>query len=185
MPKLLRLTLDAWGKEGFQEAVDRFYQDAPCADSVVDDREFESLFATWNALTFVPESATERRGLPAALLYLEATRDVPDFDRRYLLTAVASPVSFHAVTAVSPGRSIDLEDVLTGATCQVLERTASQSVRVGGLLFARTLTMDGVSILLGMGSTLLPPTRRTDLMPLRDKVAGRGKRGSRPSRSTG
>ena len=25
MPKLLRLTLDAWGKDGFQEAVDRFY----------------------------------------------------------------------------------------------------------------------------------------------------------------
>lgn len=47
---------------------------------------------------------------------------------------------------------------------------------MGGLLFARTLTMDGVSVLLGMGSTLLPPTRRTDLMPLRDKVAGRGKR---------
>ena len=30
-----------------------------------------------------------------------------------------------------------------------------------------------------MGSTLLPPTRRTDLMPLRDRVAGRGKRMTR------
>lgn len=176
MPKLLRLTLDAWGKDGFQEAVDRFYHDAPCADLVADDREFESLFATWSAFTFAPESPGERSGLPAALLYLKETPDVPDFDRRYLLTAAASPVSFHAVTAVNPGRTIDLEDVLTGATCQVVERTASQTVRVGGVLFARTLTMDGVSILFGMGSTQLPPARRSDLMPLRDRVAGRGKR---------
>lgn len=176
MPKLLELTLDAWGKAGFQEAVDRFYQDAPCAEVLTDDREFESLFLTWNAFTFAPETAGDRRGLPAALLYLEDTPDVPEFDRRYLLTVVESPVSFHAVTAVNPGRSIDLEDVLTGATCQVRERTASQTVRVGGLLFARTITMDGVSILFGMGSTLLPPTRRTDLIPLRDRVAGRGKR---------
>jgi hypothetical protein len=176
MPKLLRLTLDAWGKDGFQEAIDRFYQDAPCADSVTEDREFESLFAAWSAFTFAPEGPGERRGLPAALLYLKETPDVPDFDRRYLLTVVQSPASFHAVTAVNPGLTIDLEDVLTGATCQVRERMASQTVRVGGLLFARTLTMDGVSILFGMGTTLLPPTRRTELMPLRDKVAGRGKR---------
>ncbi len=176
IPKLLRLTLEAWGKDGFQEAVDRFYEGAPCADLVADDREFESLFTTWNVLTFAPEGPGERSRLPAALLYLKETPDVPDFDRRYLLTAVESPVSFHAVTAVSPGRTIDLEDILTGATCQVLERTASQTVRVGGVLFARTLTMDGVSILFGMGSTLLPPTRRTDLMPLRDGVAGPGKR---------
>ena len=176
MPKLLRLTLEGWGKEGFQEAVDRFYEDAPCAAVVTDDREFESLFVTWSVFTFAPDGPGERRGRPAALLYLEQTPDVPDFDRRYLLTAVDSPVSFHAVTAVNPGRTIDLEDILTGATCQVLERTASRTVRVGGVLFARPLTMDGVSILLGMGSTQLPPTRRTDLMPLRDKVAGRRKR---------
>lgn len=176
MPKLLRLTVDAWGKEGFQEAVDRFYDDAPCADPVTDDREFESLFATWTTFTFSPGTGVERSGLSAALLYLGGTADVPAFDRQYLLTAADSPFSFHAVTAVNPGRSIDLEDILTGATCQVRERTASQTVRVGGLLFARTLTLDGVSILFGMGSTQLPPTRRTDLMPLRDQVAGRGKR---------
>ena len=39
--------------------------------------------------------------------------------------------------------------------------------------------MDGASIIFGMGTTLLPPARRTDLMPLRDRVAGRGKRMTR------
>lgn len=176
MPRLLELTAGKWGNDGFQEAIDRFYADAPFQDPIVEDREFESLFCTWLVLCFVPERALEREGLPAALIYLDETSGVTEFDRRYLSTAFESPVSFHAVLSVVPGRSMDLEDILTGETCQVLERTASQSVRAGGVLFGRVLSMDGVSILFGMGSTQLPPTRRSDLIPLRDGLAGRGKR---------
>jgi hypothetical protein len=175
VPRLLQMTLELWGRDGFQEAIDRFYDDAPCADPVTQDREFESLFLSWLPFCFAPKQPNDGDPAPAALIYLDG-EDVDEFDERFLVAAFESPFSFHSVSSVVPGRSLDLEDVLTGETCQVLERTASQTVRAGGVLFARVLTMEGVSILLGMGSTLLPPGRRAELMPLRDQVAGRGKR---------
>jgi hypothetical protein len=178
VPRLLEMTIRLWGKEGFQEAVDRFYDDAPCNDPVVKDREFESLFTSWVPFCFAPKQPHDDDPMPAALIYLDRP-SLDEFDERFLATVHESPFSFHAVTSVVPGRSLDLEDVLTGETCQVLERTASQTVRPGGVLFARVVTMDGVSIMLGMGSTLLPPTRRSELMPIRDQVAGRGKRMTR------
>lgn len=68
---------------------------------------------------------------------------------------------------------MDLEDILTGGKWRVIERTASTTVRPGGVLYARIVTMDGESIMCGCGVALLPPTRRSDLADVRRQLAGR------------
>lgn len=171
IPDLFRVALDAWGKKGFLEAQRRFYAGHDVPEDPVGDPEFESLFLTWFGLQFTP-AGKRRKGLPsAAAQHLDTAPDLPDIERRFLAEAITRPVSFHHITAVDPGRSIDLEDLLTGETCRVPERTASQTVRRGGVLFARTLTVEGTSILIGMGTTLLPPDHRPTFHALRERLA--------------
>ncbi len=124
-----------------------------------------------SGLQFTPAGRL-RKGLPsAAAQRLEAADDLSDIERRLLAEAAGRPVSFHHITAVDPGRSIDLNDLLTGDTCRVLERTASQTVRRGGVIFARTVTLDGTSIMIGSGTTLLPPDHRPNFHALRERLA--------------
>ena len=171
IPELLRVGLDAWGKKGFFEAQRRFYAGHDVPDDPAVDPEFEGLFLTWFGLQFTP-AGRRRAGLPsAAAQLLEAAPDLSDIERRFLAEGATRPVSFHHITAVDPGRSIDLTDLLTGETCRVLERTASQTVRRGGVLFARTLTLDGTSIMIGCGTIVLPPDHRPNLHALRERLA--------------
>ena len=171
MPELLQMALDAWGKQGFLEAQRRFYAGHEIPDDPAGDPEFESLFITWFGLHFTP-AGRPRKGLPsAAAQLLEAAHDLSDIERRFLTEAAGRPVSFHHITAVDPGQSIDLEDLLTGETCRVLERTASQTVRRGGVIFARTVTLDGTSIMIGSGTTLLPPDHRPTFHARRERLA--------------
>ena len=173
MPELFRVALDAWGKEGFLEAQRRFYAGHDVPDDPMGDPEFESLFITWFGLHFTP-AGRRRKGLPsAAAQLLETAHDLSDIERQFLTEAAGRPVSFHHITAVDPGHSIDLEDLLTGETCRVLEQTASQTVRRGGVIFARTVTLDGTSIMIGSGTTLLPPDHRPNFHALRERLAER------------
>jgi hypothetical protein len=124
-------------------------------------------------------------------MLLEDARDLTDFERRFVAAANRLRCSFCVVKAAQPGESIDFEDVLTGRTCRVVERTASKTVRPGGLLYARVVTLDGESIMLGCGVALLKPTSRTQLADAIREATGRWGRywrsssGAAPRRSSG
>ena len=60
-------------------------------------------------------------------MLLATGHDLTDFERRFLTEANRRPCSFHVVRAVDPRESVELEDVLTGQTHTVVERTASHS----------------------------------------------------------
>lgn len=95
------------------------------------------------------------------------------FEQRFLAEAEAASPSFYLLATVAPGEWMDLEDVMTGATCRVLESTASRTIRRGEVIYARVVTLDGVSIMVGCGSTALAPIRRADLADLRRSLSGR------------
>jgi hypothetical protein len=179
VPRMLELGVKTWRQEGMDEAYSLFFSDTPVPDDILTHREHESLFLTWFALRFAPTPSRRARKTavprPAALMLLEQAHDLTDFERRFVTEATSRPVSFHVVTAVEPGQTMDLEDILIGARCRVVERTASTTVRPGGVVYARTVTMDGESIMLGCGAALLKPTRRSDLADLRRQLA-RGRR---------
>jgi hypothetical protein len=179
IPLLWQIALETWRQDGVHEAYDRFFTDTPCPDDIMAHREHESLFLTWLGLRFAPARGEGREAMSAAAMLLDAAAgapdgaDLPDFERRFLAAAEAASPSFHVAAGVVPGEAIDLEDVLTGATCRVLESTASRIVRPGEVVYARVVTLDGVSIMVGSGSTALPPLRRADLADLRQDLAGR------------
>lgn len=47
------------------------------------------------------------------------------------------------------------------------ERTGSKYVQSGDRLFGRAVSVDGVGMLIGIGATLIPPGRKTEIIALR------------------
>jgi hypothetical protein len=180
MPRMLELAIRTWRQPGMDEACERFFTDTPVPDDILSHPDHESLFLTWLALRFAPEVPVKRRSAgaarvaerTAARMLLDDATDVSEFERRWLTAAAARPVSFYAVADVVPGVSVQLEDLFTGATYRVWERTASQALRRGGVVYARVVTLDGVSIMIGMSSVELPPIRRPDVGDLRRALTG-------------
>lgn len=182
IPLLWQLVIENTGQQGIDEAYHTFFSDTPCPDEIVTHRDHESLFLTWLGLQFEPTRHDGRRDVSAAAAVLHASHaepdggDLPEFERQFLEAAEAASPSFHVVSAVSPGEWMDLDDILTGTQCRVLESTASRTVRRGEVIYARVVTMQDVSILVGCGTTALPPMRRADLADLRKALAKRGAR---------
>jgi hypothetical protein len=137
----------------------------------------ESIFIPWFIFTWLP--SPPRRSLfrtvpppePLALTYLaEHGSGLDDYQKSFIQAACSEPFSFFLVTAVEPRRSLALRDLLLEREVQVKERQATESLRRGNVIYARTVSLAGQSILLGVGPVPLPPDFQGFLLDLRDKL---------------
>src|SRR5439155_17397777 len=105
---------------------------------------------------------------PSAAAYLarEGGR-VPGFTTRYLLACLDSAFSFLDVVEAKPGSGIEMRDALTGWHGFVAEKTASQTVKVGDIIFGNIVTLDDVSILDGCAPISIPPGEKGAVIELR------------------
>ena len=78
-----------------------------------------------------------------------------------------------AVTAVVPGRSIDLKDILSGETHHVLERSASSSLQPGLVLLARVVADGDIAVMSGCGPYPLTPADRNRIIDFREQFLRR------------
>lgn len=181
VPGMLAHALDRWGESYIEAAWTTFAGDAvPLADAPADP-EFDTTFVPWFLFDFQRgnvKGRARRRGWPeqpAAREYLEEHRsDLSSLEVRYLESALSRPLSFVVVTAVAPGRSLALRDVLTGRTCRVLERSASMSLEPSSLLLARIVSIDEVSVMVGAGGWVVPPAFHNPIIAFREGHAPRG-----------
>ena len=77
---------------------------------------------------------------------------------RFIEATYSSPYSFFQVVASRPGQGMDLRDLLQKLDVSVTEHAASSQCRPGDILFARVVTLEGISMFMGMGPMLLPAT---------------------------
>jgi hypothetical protein len=166
---LLPFVVQRWGKSLLLHAWEDFwnYDDVP--EDMAATPEFGSMFLPWFGLRFVPDPSADefddswpRR--PIGLEWLETgDADVSDLDRKFVEAACRSPMSVLVVERATPGRSLDLRDVLTGSRFHVLEQGASQTLRPADLIFARVITIDGASIMVGLAPFVVPPSSHTHI----------------------
>lgn len=163
-----------WG----QPLLDHAWEDFWLYDEVPDDMpaepEWEGMFMAWFTLVFVPDpecpEATEAwPAEPIARHWLAAPGTAADpVERTFVAQASRSPLSVFEVQRVTPGVSVDVHDLLTGRTFHTPELTASRSLRVGDLVFARVVTIDGLSLLLGMAPYVAPASWHDEVVEWRD-----------------
>ena len=105
------------------------------------------------------------RGATVLERYLEEhERELSPRDREWLVAQRAAWLSIWEVTAVEPGVSITLHDLLTGDRRHVREASGSQTLVVHDTMLARVVDVPGVSLLCGVHPRPLAPIQGAEVV---------------------
>ncbi len=174
---LLKYADKYYGFEAIAEAWDEFslWNDVPMDSE--SEAELDTAFLPWFVFNWVPDNAEVDEvkhlpEMPVAMHYLERRgSQVDSFHRRFIEEVCSQPYSFFQVTDAIPGQFLSLRDLLLGREVTVHERQASTQLSKGDILFARTITMDDTSIMVGAAPIVIPPIYLNDFIDVREKMA--------------
>lgn len=172
---LVREAARHFGEAGLDEAWDEF--NVFELDEPFDDESpYVTLFFSWFLHDWLPdphdtEVPPAAHGVTAAQAYLNRTGSRLDpIARRYVEACCAAPFSFHEVIDCRPGQGMRLRDVLLGTEIDVIEKTASRTLRASDIVFAKVVPIEGIALLEGLGPAAIPPVRKPELIELRKKL---------------
>ncbi len=185
MDRLIDLVPRVFGPGAGVLALEEFFlwpepDDAPSDETVA---LCDPVFAPWYVFHWVydPEDDEEESlpgppGRTAAELYAEEKGDrIDPLERSIIASFNRRPYTFLEVLAVEPGRGLTVKDVLTGADMEVKERAATEYVRVGDLMYGVAAEVNDVGMLVGVGTTLIPPSRKPQVIDLRKDMRRSGR----------
>lgn len=175
---LVREAQRHFGEIGFEEAWAEFFLFDGSGPFDPDSR-FLPVFLSWYLHDWLPDPhGTE---LPAAVhettvaeaFLARAGHRLDPIARRYVEACIATPFSFHEVMDCRRGAGFRLRDVMLGTEADVTERTASNSVEVGDVLFGKLVSIDGLTLVEGIGPSVIPPADKPLLIELRKSLGTR------------
>ncbi len=158
------------------EAWDEFslWQEAPMDPE--EEPELDSPFLPWFLFNWQPDNAEQKEEdhmpeMPIAEHYLCHNEDrLGSLERRFIQETCSRHFSFYVVLDLEPGRSLTLRDLFCRQEIVVWEKQASSTLRKGDTLFARTISLDGVSIMFGCAPFVIPPSFQHVLIDARDHI---------------
>jgi hypothetical protein len=172
---LLRFARSRYGRDLIDEAWREF--------SLFEEESFDQesvhlpVFMPWFFYDWEPDpeetflSPEQLGAFPLASAYLKSRgRNEDPLATRYLQACLGSAFSFLEVLTVSPGAGFTMRDSLTGLESTVVERTASKTVQVGDILFAKLVSLDGLAILDGCSPLAFPPLEKATIIQLRKLI---------------
>lgn len=179
--RLGELAYRVFGQEGPAFALDEFLGwpegDEPVESDFLDRQG--ALFWPWFLFNWEYEKDIDEFELEGpeektiAELYAQDKGSRLDPIEQTLINAInRKPYSFWEVMGVVPGKSIDLQDILTGERITAQERTGSQTVQPADIVFGRVVPVNGVGIIFGIGATILPPESKAPVLELRLRLSG-------------
>jgi len=123
--------------------------------------------------TKVADTALRERSPTDLLLERRGARLDPVI-RRYLESCLEAPFSFHEILRCDPGHGFQARDLFTGEEREVLERSATQGMQLGDIVFGQLVTAEGITILEAASLCFIPPIYKIELIDFRKKLL-RGK----------
>jgi hypothetical protein len=81
-----------------------------------------------------------------------------------------APFSFHEILRCDPGHGFQAKDLFTGEEHAVLERSASQGMQPGDIVFGQLVTTEGITILEAASLCFIPPIYKIELIDFRKKL---------------
>ena len=139
--------------------------------------ELDTLFVPWFLFNWIPDNTEldedERYpDLQVARHYLEhSSAHIDSYKHQFIAEACSQPFSFFMVTGVAPGKQLTLRDLLLQREVTVQELEASTTLDKGAILYARTITLDDCSVMLGCGMAVIPPSYIDDFIATREEFA--------------
>ena len=181
--RLITHATRVFGKEGVGVAMDEFLLWPDPEDEIPEEiiERIGAIFWPWFLFNWEYDAREAGVELPGpegrtvAELYAEARAGKLNTLEQHLIESVnRTPYSFWEALSVDRGEGMALRDILTGSRIDVLERSGSENVEPGDLLFGRAVAVDGVGMLMGLGVTLIPPAIKLQVIELRKRMSQNG-----------
>jgi hypothetical protein len=90
--------------------------------------------------------------------------------RRYLGSCLETPFSFHEILRCDPGHGFQARDLFTGEERAVRERSATEGMQPGDILFGQLVAVEGITILEAASLCLIPPIYKIELIDFRKEL---------------
>lgn len=188
--QLQRFVVNAYGPEALAEAWDEFAPETLAETGLDFESPHIGVFMSWfhNFWSPDPNGPSEVRdkalhGIVPVRAYLARRAGRLDpLMREYLESCLSEPLSFHEVVEVARGEGFTLRDLLTGRAQRVAERSATEHMHSGDIVFAQVVHAGGLALLECCSSFAFPPIARIQIADACRKLLGRRKRSTFPLR---
>ena len=163
--RVLKFARERYGKSCMEVAWDRFY-DGRGGPFSEDDPEY-LYFCRWFEYDWMPEGVSP---LAECFLADRISKNIDAEIRRVMEATLAAPYSFYQAVEIEPGAGFKARDVLREIEVQITERSASTLIEKGNVMFARVVSLDGVSFMMGNGTQPLRAVVLSGLQDVRQDV---------------
>jgi len=177
--ELMRHGEKVFSSEALYEAIDEFFGWPEEEEAEELDLEGHlSLFYPWYLFKWRIESADGESALPGpkdqsiVQSYLQAKGShLAPVEREYLENFAHAPFSFFEITAVDPGKSLTLRDLLLDCEHYVLEKMASESLQKGAVVFGSAFKAGGIGLLGAMSMIAFNPSAKIEILAAREMMS--------------
>src|SRR6266540_5080078 len=176
--EMLRFVKNAYGPRAIDEAWEEFpLGQEPEFDP---DTPLVPVFMPWLFHCWSPDaeetSVRDRalHGVPPTEAYLRKKGARLDpLLRGYLQGCLASAFSFYEITRSDPGRGVRLRDIITGAETEVAERSASETMQAGDVLFGQVAGAGDLVLLEACSPYAIAPIYKPEIIDVRKRIAAK------------
>src|SRR5215216_2039543 len=169
IPELLAYALETLGPETLEDAWSEFHDyEAPRAYDP--ESPMNSVFMPWFLFNWIHETklpdSPDFSVTTIAVSFL-SEHALSEDELKLILSATKAPYSFCEVQELTPGVGMTLFDLFRRVKHEVIERSASQTLKKGEILYCATTHLDGIISNVGTSPYALRPIAKRDILELR------------------
>jgi SEC-C motif len=171
IPRLTAFTFEALGSEIVAEAW-RHFNDDEFVEEFDPQSSMTMVFMPWLLFSWIfelkpPGSAEFTRTTIAERFVLKNPTSLSSDEEMLLRSAIRCPFTLCEVVDVKPGVGMTQFDLFRRIKYEVVERSASQTLKRGEIIYCATTDLGGIRSNIGTSPYALRPTAKRDVMKLR------------------
>jgi hypothetical protein len=169
IPELLAYAFETLGPEAIEDAWREFH-DYAAPGAYDPESPMNSVFMPWFLFNWIHETklpdSPDFSVTTIAVSFLREL-ELSEDEMRLILSATKAPYSLCEVQELTPGVGMTLFDLFRRVKHEVIERSASQTLQKGEIIYCATTHLDGIISNVGTSPYALRPIAKRDILELR------------------
>jgi len=168
IPELLAYGLETLGPEAIEEAWREFH-DYAAPGAYDQESPINSIFMPWFLFNWIHETKLPDSDFPVTTIAASFLSEhaLSEDEEKLIMSAIQTPYSLCEVVELTPGVGMTLFDLLRRVKYDVIERSASQTLKQGEIIYCATTHLDGISSNIGTSPYALRPLAKRDILEFR------------------
>jgi hypothetical protein len=169
IPELFAYALETLGPEAIEDAWSEFH-DYVAPGTYDPESPMNSVFMPWFLFNWIhetkPPNSTYFSGTTIADSF-HSDHALSEDEEKLIMSAIQTPYSLCEVVELTPGIGMTLFDLFRRVKHEVIERSASQTLKKGEIIYCATTHLDGISSNIGTSPYALRPLAKRDILEFR------------------